>query len=82
MPITILRPQPAPQRSFAPTVAGSGSDSESEGGVDIHGDVAMDDADDQGALEVLTPGTVITSDPKWMRYEHTISFKDAFSFLD
>jgi hypothetical protein len=67
MPITILRPQPAPQRSFAPTVAGAGSDSESEsGGVDIHGDVAMDDADDRGA-EVLTPGTVITSDPKWMR---------------
>lgn len=69
MPITILNPQPATPRTFAPAIVRSDSDSESDGGgVDIHGDVNMEDADGQDITEVLTPGTVITSDPKWMRY--------------
>lgn len=73
MPITILKPQPVAQGPFNPAVArrSSDSDSESDGGVDIHGDVNMadQDGDDQDdTTEVLTPGTIITSDPKWMRY--------------
>ncbi|KAM0429367.1 hypothetical protein ACHAPT_006585 [Fusarium lateritium] len=55
MPITILKPQPpAPQRSQA-AAANSDSDSDSEGGADVGGD------------GILTPGSVITSNPQWMR---------------
>ena len=57
MPITILNPQPAPQRP--PAAADSDSDSDSEGGADIQEDGISD--------EILTPGTVITSNPQWMR---------------
>ncbi|KAM5352351.1 hypothetical protein ACJ41O_005074 [Fusarium nematophilum] len=54
MPITILNPQaPAPRRPQA--VANSDTDSDSEGGADVVGD------------EILTPGSVITSNPQWMR---------------
>ncbi|RSL38997.1 hypothetical protein CEP53_014402 [Fusarium sp. AF-6] len=54
MPITILKPQPpAPQRPQA--AANSDSDSDSEGGADVGGD------------GILTPGSVITSNPQWMR---------------
>ncbi|KAG6000608.1 hypothetical protein E4U21_005281 [Claviceps maximensis] len=77
MPITILRPQPASQRALASLVAASeaGSDSDSDGGADLEGDVSMrapkrrrSSADNNGmADEILTPGTVITSNPQWMR---------------
>ena len=56
------------------------SDSDSDGGgADLQGDVPMralkrrraslDDDDDDGADadEILTPGSVITSNPQWMR---------------
>lgn len=89
MPITILNPRPAAQQSFDPAVARKVSDSDSEsddGGVDIHGDVSMADqeheGDDDETTEVLTPGTIITSDPKWMRYLSTslpLSFPFIFS---
>ena len=62
----------------------SDSDSDSDGGADIQGDVKMggegmraskrrrashddEDGDDDGD-EILTPGTVITTNPQWMRY--------------
>jgi len=57
MPITILSPQPAAQRP--PAAADPDSDSDSDGGADIQGDSIAD--------EILTPGTVITSNPQWMR---------------
>lgn len=78
MPITILRPQPPPsQRTPAVSAPYSGSDSDSEGGgVDVHGDVSMgglgrgqdgEEEEDDDADEILTPGTIITSNPQWMR---------------
>ena len=57
MPITILSPQPAAQR--LPAAAVPDSDSDSDGGADIQEDSIGD--------EILTPGTVITSSPQWMR---------------
>lgn len=62
MPITILNPQPAPQRP--PVAADSDSDSDSNGGANIQEN--EEDGDDIGD-EILTPGTVITSNPQWMR---------------
>lgn len=78
MPITILRPQPASQRALTSIVAAQDamSDSESDGGANIQGDVSSMRApkrrrssadDDTMADEILTPGTVITSNPQWMR---------------
>lgn len=74
MPITILNPQPAPQRPLAAAKAGSDSDSDSDGGADIEGDISMggtgrgQTGDDEGLIdEILTPGTVITDNAQWMR---------------
>jgi exosome complex component RRP4 len=70
MPITILNPHPVAQPSFSTAVARRNADSDSDseaGGVDLQGDVNMAHQDDEESTEVLTPGTVITSDPKWMR---------------
>ncbi|KAG5989482.1 hypothetical protein E4U54_004320, partial [Claviceps lovelessii] len=77
MPITILQPQPASQRALASLVATSeaGSDSDSDGGADLEGDVSMrapkrrrsSANNDDMADEILTPGTVITTNPQWMR---------------
>ncbi|KAH6899984.1 hypothetical protein B0T10DRAFT_469290 [Thelonectria olida] len=57
MPITILSPQlAAPQRpATARAAADSDSDSDSSGGADVGGE------------DILTPGTVITSNSQWMR---------------
>lgn len=68
MPITILNPQPVAQRSFNLAIARQTADSDSDsddGGVDV----SMTDRDQEGGdeTEILTPGTIITSDPKWMR---------------
>jgi exosome complex component RRP4 len=70
MPITILKPQPAAQRPLT-SLASPESDSDSEGGVDIQGDVSMGGTTQKGDVdpdEILTPGTIITSNPQWMRY--------------
>ncbi|UNI20690.1 Exosome complex component rrp4 [Purpureocillium takamizusanense] len=83
MPITILQPRPAPSRPLnVPTSATHGgleseSDSDSDGGgADLQGDVPMRapkrrraslEDDDADADEILTPGSVITSNPQWMR---------------
>ncbi|KAF7543530.1 hypothetical protein G7046_g9983 [Stylonectria norvegica] len=53
MPITILNPQPASRQPLV--TADSDSDSDSNGGADVHAD------------HILTPGSVITSNPQWMR---------------
>lgn len=55
MPITVLNPQAAAKRPAAAMSVDSDSDSDSGGGADIHGE------------DILTPGTVITSNPQWMR---------------
>ncbi|CAM1500904.1 Fc.00g100660.m01.CDS01 [Cosmosporella sp. VM-42] len=65
MPITILNPQPIPPRR--PAVADSDSDSDSEGGADIHSE------------DILTPGTIITSNPQWMRGHGTYIQSDSTS---
>lgn len=77
MPITILNPQPAPQRPHhaAASDSDSGSESDSSGGADVQGDVPMRapkrrravQEDESLADEILTPGAVITSNPQWMR---------------
>uniref|UniRef100_A0A8H7TPR3 Exosome complex component N-terminal domain-containing protein n=1 Tax=Bionectria ochroleuca TaxID=29856 RepID=A0A8H7TPR3_BIOOC len=72
MPITILAPQPAPQRPLAGP-AGLNSDSDSEmdsdsGGVQIRSAKRRRaSADEDEGDEILTPGTIITSNPQWMR---------------
>ncbi|KAI0417137.1 hypothetical protein F5X98DRAFT_341514 [Xylaria grammica] len=70
MPITIL--QPAPPPGYNPHDSfDAGSDSDSEGGVDLDGDVSMGRpskrfrrSDDDA---IVTPGEIITEDPQWMR---------------
>ncbi|KAI0164300.1 hypothetical protein GGR52DRAFT_582093 [Hypoxylon sp. FL1284] len=69
MPITILQPAQVPTRH--PRDASYDSDSDSEGGVDLEGDVTMTRpakrarrTDDDS---IVTPGEVITEDPQWMR---------------
>lgn len=71
MPITILQPALLPDYNPHDPSYATDSDSDSEGGVDIEGDVSMgrtskryrrpdDDA-------IVTPGQIITEDPQWMR---------------
>lgn len=65
MAITILQPKPAVPRSRSED-AGSGSDS--EGGIDLDGDVSMDSgAARYAAIDLVTPGELITDDAQWMR---------------
>ncbi|KAH7326025.1 putative 3 [Stachybotrys elegans] len=78
MPITILSPAPLPARPTSaahphPLETDSDSDSES-GGADIQGDVTMRapkrrraSLEDDGQDDILTPGSVITTNPQWMR---------------
>ncbi|KAI0438841.1 hypothetical protein F4803DRAFT_533448 [Xylaria telfairii] len=72
MPITILKPAPAPGYNPNITSSGGDSDSDSEGGVDLEGDVSMGRppkrsrrSEDDDAI--VTPGEIITEDPQWMR---------------
>ncbi|CAI4215064.1 unnamed protein product [Parascedosporium putredinis] len=65
MAITILQPKPAVPRSRSED-AGSGSDS--EGGIDLDGDVSMDAGAARYAdIDLVTPGELITDDAQWMR---------------
>lgn len=65
MPITILQPKPAPSRRAEP-IYDSDADSDSSGGIDLDGDVAM--TAHQADTDLVTPGELITDDPQWMRY--------------
>lgn len=65
MPITILRPQPA-----QPSAPESDFDSDSEGGVDVQGDISMRASKrirTSHSDDILTPGSLITSNPQFMR---------------
>ncbi|KAK2012631.1 exosome complex exonuclease RRP4 [Colletotrichum eremochloae] len=70
MPITILAPRGTPSQ-HKPTrfSAATDSGSDSEGGVDIEGDIPMRPAKRSRGdnNEIVTPGEVITDDPQWMR---------------
>ena len=65
MPITILQPKPAPRRPAA-LAYDSDADSDSSGGIDLDGDVAM--TAHKADTDLVTPGELITDDPQWMRY--------------
>lgn len=67
MPITILQPALAVPPPYDPEAAGS--DSDSEGGVDLDGDVSMGRPAKRARRDeaIVTPGEVITEDPQWMR---------------
>ena len=66
MAITILPPAP-PVQDFDSDIS---SDSDSEGGVDLDGDLDMRPkkrARRAGPISIVTPGEVVTDDPQWMR---------------
>lgn len=71
MPITILQPAQAPIYNYRD--ASHDSDSDSDGGVDLEGDISMmrpaKRARRTGDDSIVTPGEVITEDPQWMRYD-------------
>ncbi|KZZ89129.1 hypothetical protein AAL_07777 [Moelleriella libera RCEF 2490] len=77
MPITILRPQPAggavsAQPKLHPSASAYAADSDDDdddddggGGVNLAPRTTQDEADVAG--DILTPGTIITTNPQWMR---------------
>ncbi|KAF7534644.1 hypothetical protein G7054_g6038 [Neopestalotiopsis clavispora] len=67
MPITILQPSLA--RESVVKNHTSDSESDSEGGVDLDGDISMTRPAKRVRRNeaILTPGEVITEDPQWMR---------------
>ncbi|KAL2110927.1 hypothetical protein VUR80DRAFT_544 [Thermomyces stellatus] len=65
MPITILQPKPAAPRQRVESLYDSDADSDSSGGIDLDGDVAMTAR--QADTDLVTPGELITDDPQWMR---------------
>ncbi|KAL2876035.1 Exosome complex component rrp4 [Colletotrichum sp. CLE4] len=70
MPITILAPRGTPSHHKPYAAAGTAdSDSDSEGGADIEGDISMRPAKRSrgDTYEIVTPGEIITDDPQWMR---------------
>ncbi|KAI0853308.1 hypothetical protein F5Y00DRAFT_225967 [Daldinia vernicosa] len=78
MPITILQPALLPAHS--PRDASYDSESDSEGGVDLEGDISMmrpaKRARRTGDDSIVTPGEVITEDPQWMRGHGTYTTAD------
>lgn len=76
MPITILQPALAVPPPYDPEAAGS--DSDSEGGVDLDGDVSMGRPAKRARRDeaIVTPGEVITEDPQWMRGHGTYTIPD------
>ncbi|KAI0108328.1 hypothetical protein F4814DRAFT_427578 [Daldinia grandis] len=78
MPITILQPALLPVHS--PRDANYDSESDSEGGVDLEGDISMmrpaKRARRTGDDSIVTPGEVITEDPQWMRGHGTYTTID------
>ncbi|KAI1641249.1 hypothetical protein F4809DRAFT_585525 [Biscogniauxia mediterranea] len=84
MPITILQPRP-PANQHVATAYLSDSDSDSDGGVDLEGDVSMTarpskpsrrTAGGGGDEAIVTPGEIITEDPQWMRGHGTYTTTD------
>lgn len=70
MPITILQPSLAKEPIYVNRNSyGSESDTDSEGGVDLEGDISMGRPTKRARRDesIVTPGEVITEDPQWMR---------------
>lgn len=68
MAITIIQPKPVPRYTRRTSSAGSDSDSDDGGGVDIEGDIKMATARSAAShSDIVTPGEVITTNPQWMR---------------
>ncbi|OLN82213.1 Exosome complex component rrp4 [Colletotrichum chlorophyti] len=67
MPITIHAPRTTPSY-HKPANYAADSDSDSDGGADIEGDVTMRPAKRArgDTYEIVTPGEIITDDPQWM----------------
>ncbi|KAF3018151.1 exosome non-catalytic core subunit rrp4 [Neopestalotiopsis sp. 37M] len=76
MPITILQPSLA--RESVVKNHTSDSESDSEGGVDLDGDISMTRPAKRVRRNeaILTPGEVITEDPQWMRGHGTYTLPD------
>lgn len=67
MPITIIQPSLVQEPIY--NRYGAESDSDSEGGVDLEGDISMGRPAKRARRDesIVTPGQVITEDPQWMR---------------
>lgn len=67
MPITII--QPALVKEPVYNNYGSDEETDSDGGVDLEGDVSMGGPTKRARRgeSIVTPGEVITEDPQWMR---------------
>ncbi|KAI8960968.1 hypothetical protein F5Y11DRAFT_327984 [Daldinia sp. FL1419] len=78
MPITILQPALAPVHH--PRDASYDSESDSDGGVDLQGDISMMRPAKRvrrtGDDSIVTPGEIITEDPQWMRGHGTYTTAD------
>lgn len=70
MPITILAPRGTASQHKPPAHHAADSDSDSDGGADIEGDISMRPAKRARGdnYEIVTPGEIITDDPQWMRF--------------
>ncbi|KAI2625758.1 hypothetical protein GGR54DRAFT_513276 [Hypoxylon sp. NC1633] len=81
MPITILQPEAVPAHGPRDV----SDDSESEGGVDLEGDILMTRpakrARRTGDNSIVTPGEMITDDPQWMRGHGTYTTTDPPAIL-
>lgn len=69
MAITILAPAAANVPNL-PYYAENSSEDDSDGGVDLEGDIDMRPkkrARHDGASSIVTPGETVTDDPQWMR---------------
>ncbi|KAK8089248.1 Exosome complex component rrp4 [Apiospora hydei] len=78
MPITILQHSLAPP----PKLRDADSDSDSEGGADLEGDIAMGRPAKRARTQdssIMTPGEIITDDPQWMRGHGTYVIPGASS---
>ncbi|KAI0143891.1 hypothetical protein F4776DRAFT_444113 [Hypoxylon sp. NC0597] len=79
MPITILQPAAVPVHAPRDASYGSDSESDSDGGVDLEGDISMRPAKRArriGDDSIVTPGEIITEDPQWMRGHGTYTTTD------
>ncbi|KAI1273751.1 hypothetical protein F5Y07DRAFT_245695 [Xylaria sp. FL0933] len=82
MPITIL--QPAPPPGYLPyNRPDANSDSDSEGGADLEGDVSMGGASKRPRRSdaIVTPGEVITEDLQWMRGHGTYTTTEPYAIV-
>ncbi|KAI1875552.1 uncharacterized protein JN550_001838 [Neoarthrinium moseri] len=78
MPITIHPPSVAQEPTRSLYQDGSQSDSDSDGGVDLDGDVSMGRPTKRARRDeaIVTPGEVITEDPQWMRGHGTYTIPE------